>query len=294
VLFTDGKNDVDHPSNDRGLRGDEGFEIVRRLAANARVPITTVGFGVSGQPGLINVLRGLAWPNADSYYDAELNPERLGQIFSITRKRLADRVSIVYGPVRDTREQLTGQSIQFSPRLKTAAGTAATRLPASWDAPAIGVPVPETTCNTAEARAIPLDSPTDHPPSLPWRLVVLGMFSALLLALWFGAPRLMWPDSYIPRPTFQMPNVPDVPGVSPPSMPRPADLRRPQAPPYAPPRTSTSGARPSPSSDQSIVIPPRSGPRPAGPSRGNEPSGSRAADDETIFRPIDKDPRKGR
>ena len=299
VVFTDGENDVNHTGDDRGLLGNEGLALVKDLSASSKIPITTVGFGVGGKSALVTVLRDLAWPSPDSYYNAETNAKRLGEIFSIARKRLTDRIQVLFDPAREYRDQLAGQSLQFRIQLKTSEGGVPTKFPALWNAPAIGVPVSETTCSQEEARAIRLyekGGPKDRNPW--WRLIILGMFGVLLAALWFGAPRLVWPESYIPRPTFNMPSTPNVPGVSTPSMPRASDaFRSPPPPSFTPsaPRGVAGAARTPVPSDQTIVIKPRSGPRPAAAApRSSDPPDGRAADDETIYRPLDKDPRKGR
>lgn len=307
VVFTDGENDVNHPGDDAGLLGSEGLSAVRDLASKAKVPITTVGFGVGGNNKTENALRDIAWPNRDNYYDAATNAQRLAEVFEIARKKLTDRIQILFGPVRPERDQLAGQSIVFRVRLRTSDGYAATRFEQAWNAPAVGVPVPEARCATEEAKAIVNISPDEIPPpsnGLVRRLGILVMFSVILASLWFVAPRFVWPDRYIPKPSFQVPQAPQVAGVSMGPVDRP---RAPswQAPPPRPvPSPGPAGVPRGPvANDQTVFVPARPQSRPAAapppaprmaPRTTEPPPPSRTADDETVFLPIDPNPKKGR
>ena len=301
VVFSDGQNDVGKPGDDRGLLGPEGLAIVKELSMQLKVPITTVGFGVSGNAATVSALRELAWPTADSYYDVETNSQRLAEIFRLAQKRLTDRIQILFGPVRTARDSLSGQSIPFRVRLRTREGFVSGRSEPAWNAPAVGVPVFETKCTEAELRAILEAPPPDvaGPDRQLSRLLVLAMFSTLLAGLWFGAPRFVWPESYIPKPTFNRPasGVPQVDALRAPTFP-PSRGGSPAAPPArGGPSPQSRPARPT--DPQTIVIPPRSAPRPAAPSPSStpqepDPQGLRGAEDETVFRPLGNDPRKGR
>jgi len=178
----------------------------------------------------------------------------------------------------------------------------------------------EAKCTAAEVKCIvdpTIDAtgpPGTPPPTTgPWfnRLMVLGFFICVLAAMWFGAPRLVWPDRYVPKPTYVRPTsgVSEIDALRPssfsgqprgatpaprppprggPPTPRPQNVSRPQAPPR----------QPMPG-DQTVVIPPRGGARPpAGPSprppRPDPPS-DRTSSDETIYTPLDpKGPKRPR
>jgi hypothetical protein len=296
VLFSDGANDVNHPGDDPGLLGDEGLAIVKALAAKMRVPLTTVGFGVSGNARAEGNLRDLAWPNRDNYYDAATNPERVTQILQIARRKLTDRVQLLFGPVRARRDQLAGQSIQFQVRYRTADGFVTSRLEPLWDAPGVGVPVADTSCATAEARAILASGPTGTDPSSLWkRVLILCMFGSMIAGLWFGAPRLMWPESYIPKPAYlHRPNVQLPPGVVMPPIDRP---RMPNLQSSPPQRAAPAPRRAPERNDSTVVItpaPPRAArPQPPSAPRDANPS-PRDAQEETLFRPPDRIPDKDR
>lgn len=289
VVFSDGANDVNHPGNDPGLLGDEGLAIVRDLAATIKVPVITVGFGITGDAKAETAFRGIAWPNAENYYDAATNPQRLREILEGTRKKLSDQIHILFGPVRESRSELAGQPVAF--RVQTTQNAIASRSEPAWNPPALGTPLSDTKCTLEEASAI---AGVERLPQLTWlqwllsyhRVLILVGFSGLLAALWFGVPRFVWPDRYVPKPV--MPPMPATPS----SM-RPERPRMP-SPPQAP---SPGGyPRPSVSNDQTVFIsPPGQSRPPAAPPR----SPARAPDarprdsqDETVFIPPPKNPRR--
>lgn len=318
VVFTDGENDVNHPGDDPGLLGDEGLARVRDMAERMKVPLTTVGFGVGGNSRAQTALRDIAWPNQDNYYDAATDAAQLTRIFQITRQKLTDRIVVLFGPVRDQRQQLTGQSAQFKVRFRTGDSIVSSRLEPIWNSPGVGAPVANARCTDAESKAI-LDSvPGDStgPESGPKRLIIFVTFAAILAGLWFAAPRLVWPESYVPKPTLRSmgvppaPQVPYIPGA--PSVPSVSSLPNFQRPrgggSPAPDPRADSGGYPSAGGysprgagrpvEPTIVVPPRSQPRsapprPREPSRGHDPD-SRGADDATIYQPPPRKPRPDR
>jgi hypothetical protein len=290
VVFTDGENDVHHPSDDRGLLGDEGLAQVREAAAKARIPLTTVGFGVEGDRRAQDALRQMAWPSADNFYDAATDASRLAQIFEITRRKLTERIHIVFGPVRPASTELSGQSVRFHVRLRTPDGFVDSRSEPLWSAPGVGRAVGEATCTDAEAKAI-LKGPTGSVSLWP-RILIFMSLAAVLVALWFGAPRFVWPESYIPRPTLPNMNVPsNVPGVS---FQQPPSPRFPTADQMHYRGTAAQGrprpAPPGPASGggETIVIPPRGGGvRAGGEPRtpSSHPETGPGPGDETVYSP---------
>lgn len=290
IVFSDGANDVNHRGNDPGLLGDEGLAIVRDLAARIKVPVITVGFGITGDAKAETAFRGIAWPNAENYYDAATNPQRLREILEGTRKKLTDQIHILFGPVRDSRSELAGKSIAF--RVETTQNPITSRSESAWNPPAVGTPLSDTKCTIEEARAIAI--PEGPPHELTWlqwllshhRVLILVGFGGLLAALWFGVPRLVWPDRYVPKPVM-------------PPMPATGSSMRPERPRMpSPPQAPSPGGytRPSVSNDQTVFIsPPGQSRPPAAPPRSPaRPPDARPRDaqDETVFIPPPKNPRR--
>src|SRR5262249_29216994 len=152
VVFSDGENDVKRPGNDPGLLGEEGLARVKELEAQVKVPTTTIGFVVSGNAKAETALREIAWPTRASYYDAGTNADRLTEVLAITHKRLSDRIQILFGPVREAREQLAGKSMLFHVRLRTVDTNVLSSGETPWSAPAVGVPVADSACMQAEVK----------------------------------------------------------------------------------------------------------------------------------------------
>jgi hypothetical protein len=287
--------------------------------------ITTVGFGIKGNLALETVLKSIAWPTSESYYDVESSPQRLKDVFSAIIRKFSDRIPILFGPVRNSRDELAGPPIPVVVGF-TRGGTVAKTREQTWNPPAVGVPVAEITCSKAELDAIINQPPPVTPQfDLPIRrLMIFGMFVLVLVALWFAAPRFVWPEAYIPRPTIpQIPSVPTVAGGA-------VQLQQPggpqfrgpqlQQPTFDPQARSTPAPRPQPGGgggggayarpqpgggggggDQTVYVPARP-PGPARPSiastprapRPAEPPASHPGDDATVYKPIDTIPKRDR
>jgi hypothetical protein len=318
VVFSDGANDVGHPGDDKGLLGPEGFNIVRDAAQASKIAITTVGFGIRGNVQLETVLKSIAWPTSESYYDVESSPERLKAVFSTVLRKLSDRIPILYGPVRKSRDELAGQPIPFTVRY-VRDKIAAAAPEQMWNPPAVGVPVAEVDCSRAEITVLTTEEPpppqTD--PTLR-RLMIFGLFALVLAALWFAAPRFAWPEAYIPRP--HIPTAPSLPPIAGGAVqlqgPPQPQVRGPQfqQPAFDPqartspqPRQSGGGGgggggygRPPAGGggggggDSTVYVParPSGGTRPSIAStprapRTAEPPASHQGDDATVYKPID-------
>jgi hypothetical protein len=177
----------------------------------------------------------------------------------------------------------------------------------TWQSPGSGDPAPETKCTAIEeAKVLPA------PGNLGDRLMIFGIYAIILVALWFAAPRFMWPDAYIPRPVIPTAQVPNISGVglaAPPSpqMPNPDFSRRGNPPPgrgsgpagpSSRPLGDRSATPPTPAPDRTIVIPPSGGrgasqpsPRPAPRPTPRTPDDDRGPSDETIYVPPSNRPK---
>jgi len=301
VVFTDGENDVGHPGDDRGLLGSEGLTIAKARVAEARVPMTTVGFNLSSPAGQ-RALSELAWPTIDNYYDASTNPQKLGDIFELTRRKLANRIELTFLPVQRSKEALAGQTLQFHVDVNTNQGTASSRMEPTWNAPAMATPVYDANCTTPEevARAR-IEAPAPATPAILQRLLILAMLGCVLALLWFGAPRLVWPERYVTKPVLPSANLamsgsgPSVsmnsgmrPSVNYPSVNYP-NVSSPNVNVSYPNVNYPSVSRP----ETSVRLPPRGAARPVGqprrdPARPPDTDAPRHSTDETVYRPPNK------
>jgi len=268
IVLTDGVNDV-RPGDDPGLLGPEGLQAVNQLADRAGVPIFTIGFGAEGQNDFDSgALRALAWPGESNYRTAG-TAEALRDVYDIARTKLTSQIELTVGPVRESKGELAGQTVGFKVTLELPGqAPLETQDEKPWVSNLGGSPYWEGALTTHEFEdfvRIPM-TPGRLLSGPLMRLVILLVFSVLLAVLWFGVPRLLWPERYLGT------------AVTPP--PASAPRRRPGAPPGSggPGVTKTPGhgGQPSRISTSAETAPP---------ARGNEP---------TVFIPSDKKPGSGR
>jgi hypothetical protein len=301
VVFTDGKNDVKNPTDDPGLLdGNEGLKTVSGLAEEVGAAIYTIGYGAPGVAFDEASLQALKYPTQSTNYFNAQSEARLTQIFTAIARRSGTGVRFLVHALQSRREQLTGEAVIF----QVTSGKLSAESPV-WRGNPLMTPSFEGRLTAEERLAlvknprVPLGgSPVDtlFAPSVI-RMLVLFAYSAVLAGLWFGLPRLIWPDRYIPKPAL-----------------RPQTARAPQRPspgrPPAPPARSPGGGRqpdvtiPSPrapgagrpaqgAGDRGRDVPPPARgrePSPPAPPRPREPWAGREAGDATVFIPPSKKP----
>ena len=300
IVFTDGANDVDHPGDDPGLlSGAAGLQKVTALAREVGITIYTIGYGAPGVAFDQASLQALKFPQGASNYFNARDEARLVQIFNTIARRGGTTVTLLVGPLPMRREQLPA-SLTF----EVASGRLRATAP-SWDRNPLMTSPFEGTMNEEEQKAW-LNRTLRPPggagpagvtvPSYIMRLVVLASYSAVLAALWFGLPRLLWPDRYIPKPAARpAPARPQRPGAAPrPGMPPPAPGRaqpaRPE-PPRAGPRPPSRSPQPQPPAERPRPAAPRGREVPHTPTeRPRENWGPRDPGDATVFIPPSKKP----
>jgi hypothetical protein len=210
----------------------EGLEVVKQQAKDVGVQLATVGFGMSEAVSGQRALREMAWPTADSFYDAATDPQRLQKILSVARAKLTSRIQLSFYANRPTKDLLAGQTLQFHIMLQPIAGggTISSRHEPSWAAPMGAVPLFEAPCSSDEERAasavVFLGNGAGGPaPSrrdiVLKRLGILAAIGGILVIFWLGVPRILWHQSYA------RPKTPDARAVT-------ADVITPPSPPLAP------------------------------------------------------------
>jgi len=288
-VFTDGKNDVNVPrGDDRGLLvGDEGLRVATEAARKVGVNVFTIGFGTPGESFDETAMRALAYPSERNYFQAG-DEARLTEVFAGISRRAATGARLLAGPLPEGRAALRGQSLLFTVR------TGALEATATWEGNPLMAPPFEGTLTSAEAKAVRAWTLEDQLPPVVMRVAVLSGYSALLALLWFGMPRLIWPDRYIPKPALQPVKPGARPGGRAPaagaSAPRGA---RPEVTiPPGKPAGRPGSAPPPPGRMRETPGPPARG-RDAGaapPPRPVEGLGARQPTDATVFIPPTKKP----
>ncbi len=286
IVFTDGKNDVITAPHDAGLLGDNDLPLIVKRAKEVGVQVFAIGFGTPGLQFDENVLRQIAYPNQSNYFSAG-NASRLNEIFTTIAARGKTFVRLLVA-MPERPEQLP-RALEF--QVQTAQLSATSPM---WERPAMGEP-PRGKLATDEPPEVAtiLGAEGGPIPGVVIRMIVLVTYAAVLAGLWFGLPRVIWPERYIPKPALQAaapragqrpsgkPGAQGAPGSRPPGRPEVT------LPPNRPPMR----ANPTPDRRREPAPPPgrlRESPRSPQPSQPPEPLGPRDAGDATVFIPPKK------
>jgi len=220
VVLTDGKNDVKNKGDDEGLLdGEEGLAQLEKKVATLQLPVTAIGFGDERD---IDV-RALRTIDSEHKVHLATSREVLADMFEKVKQDLVDQFQLAFATKWTEVGQLPkGRPISFQVSLKTADGKQIESLPVAFDVPAFGNAGFEgrlTMDELGEWKKVPPPSK----PALPVdilirRFLIMGILGAVLAVLWFGMPRLVWPERYL---NWQPPSVPGMPNVNLPNVPRP-------------------------------------------------------------------------
>ncbi len=194
VVMTDGKNDV-HAGDDMGLLGPEGVGLVAQKVASSGVEVVAVGLGDSQS------IDENALAQISTRHYLVRDEAALGRVFSFTREMLLNRLNVTFLSPWADRASLAGKSLPVSMKLTLPNGQEYDSAATVWSTPQMGTPVYEGRCGPAELKAV-LKAPATQTSSSGWwpivrPLLVFFGVGAVLLAMWFWVPRLMWPEQYI-------------------------------------------------------------------------------------------------
>lgn len=195
LVMTDGQNDI-RPGDDPGLlEGDQGLQTVARKVQDSGIQVHAIGFGNKDE------IDETALRRFGTKYNMTEDPEDLKRLFTVARALLNSRVRVTLESPWTDRASLAGRSFPFAAELRLPNREVLRSGEITWSTPQMGVPAFQGKCDEAEARAL-LIRPKP-PDTTGWigvavlrPLVVFLGFSVLLLALWFGLPRLIWPARY--------------------------------------------------------------------------------------------------
>jgi hypothetical protein len=193
LILTDGENDIrPRDGDDPGLlEGAAGLEEAARAVQGAGFQVVSVGFGDSKS------IDEAALRKIGTQTYVVQSPERLKQAFTFTRTLLNNRmIASFQSPIPD-RVSLAGRNLQMQVSLNLPGGAKLMSNTFVWSTPQIGIPAYEGRCDEAESRTL-LSKP---PQTWSWwnalrPIVAFVSFGALLAALWWLLPRLLWPEIY--------------------------------------------------------------------------------------------------
>jgi len=198
LVLTDGKNDVNAArGDDKGLlSGDAGLQEASGVVRASGVDVFPIGLGNKSSLDESALARLGTRPPFITFEAAELQ-----RAFRMARSRRDSQVTAAlqlpegYG----SRALLAGRTLHFRAKLTLADGNVLVEnREAPWAAPPVATPIFEAELTDAEQRALLADVNAGHRSwwGLLRPFVVLLGFTALLCGLWFGLPRLIWPDRY--------------------------------------------------------------------------------------------------
>jgi hypothetical protein len=195
VVMTDGENDVRRSDDPGLLAGTEGLEAVARHVEESGIPVQAIGFGSRDE------IDETALRRIGTKYNMTEDPEDLKRLFTVARALLNSRIRVTFESPWMDRASLAGRSFPFTADLRLPSGETLHSNEVIWSTPQMGVPAFQGKCEEAEARALLVRNRLQE--STGWLgiailrpLVVFAGLGALLVILWFGVPRLIWPERY--------------------------------------------------------------------------------------------------
>lgn len=198
VVMTDGQNDVERGDDAGLLSGEQGLSTVASKVQTSGIAVHAIGFGDKKD------IDQAALGRIGTKFDMTEDPDDLKRLFTVSRALLNSRMrATLESPWKD-RASLAGKDLVFTADLSLPSGEVLHSEKAKWSAPEMDVPSFQDKCEPMEARAL-LARPK-LPDSTGWLgmailrpLAVFVGFGVLLSLLWFGLPRLIWPERYEPQ-----------------------------------------------------------------------------------------------
>jgi hypothetical protein len=193
LVMTDGTNEVLKGDDAGLLEGPQGLDQVANKVIASGLQVIGVGFG---DPTEIDetALRRLS----TRHYMAG-NAASLTRIFTFARTLLSSRIQATFTSPWADRASLAGQTLRISVQLKLPTGQQLSSDVKTWATPQMGVPLFEGRCDADEMKALVQGA---GPVSNGWisvlrPVLVFTGLGVLLLVMWFGVPRLVWPEQHI-------------------------------------------------------------------------------------------------
>jgi hypothetical protein len=198
ILLTDGTNDV-HPQagDDQGLlTGPSGLANAAAAVRQAGVDVLPIGLGNRQSIDEVAMTRlGTRPPLITFDLDALHKAFQLRQLPQDGSLTVAIQAPESLG----SRTLLAGRVIHFRAKVTLSDGSVLVEnRQALWVAPPVATPSFEAAATDTEQRAFLANARLDHGSLLLFLrpFFVFAILAALLAVLWFGLPRLLWPDRY--------------------------------------------------------------------------------------------------
>jgi Mg-chelatase subunit ChlD len=198
ILLTDGTNDVrPQAGDDQGLlSGTSGLAAAAAAVQQSGVDVLPIGLGDRQSIDEVAMARlGTRPPLITFDLDALHKAFQQRQIPQDGNLTVALQAPESLG----SRTLLAGRVVRFRAKVTLADGSVLVEnRQALWVAPPVATPSFEGTATDAEQRAFLKNARLDHDSLLLFLrpFLVFAGLAALLAVLWFGVPRLLWPERY--------------------------------------------------------------------------------------------------
>jgi Ca-activated chloride channel family protein len=198
LLLTDGTNDV-HPQvgDDPGLlSGENGLTTVAAAVQQSGVDVLPIGIGDRHSIDEIAMTRLGTRPPLITF-----DVDALHRAFQVRQLPQDGGLTVtVQAPENlGSRTLLAGRVIHFRAKLMLPDDSILVEnRQALWVAPPVATPSFEDEATDAEQRAFLVNARFDHGSLLLFLrpFFIFAAFAVLLAVLWFGLPRLLWPERY--------------------------------------------------------------------------------------------------
>ena len=207
IVLTDGKNDIQEGDDQNLLSRPEDLRIVLAEAAEADIPIYTVGFGSQGKDFDLDTLERLAYPaGSRNFFPAKDAAELQDRLKVVQQLTLSSFNIAFFDPVFPDSSSL--RSFTFKVAIETKPGLKIESGEITWACPNLSTVGCTPTMNLGAEEIKAWHRPTNQKPevkptspwaTLLWSLAMLAMFSGGLAFMWFVPPIFLWPKPQIPR-----------------------------------------------------------------------------------------------
>jgi Ca-activated chloride channel family protein len=204
LVLTDGMNDVrPNKGDDAGLLvGEAGLRTVAAAARSSGFTVVTIGFGDTPSSIDADALQKIASP--EHYWSAK-NLQSLEQIFRREKETLINQFDVTFATAWNDNRILMGRDVRFRVRMKADDGRLFESDEIAFATPETSPPPFDGLLSTAEEEAWIRRSVDSNDKEkvrsladvLLTRLIIMAGLGFSLAALWFGFPRMIWPEAYL-------------------------------------------------------------------------------------------------
>ena len=201
ILLTDGKNDVQPRSgDDKGLLGGpDGLAAAAAAVQQSGIDVLPIGLGDRRSIDEVAMARLGTRPPLITF-----DLETLHKAFQIQQTSQDGSIQVtVQAPASlGSRALLAGRVIHFRAKLSLPDGSILVEnRQALWVAPPVATPPFEAEATEQEQRAFLTNARVDRGNFLIFLrpFIIFAGFATLLAILWFGLPRMLWPERYDAR-----------------------------------------------------------------------------------------------